>query len=52
MAKRFGTSEDPGRHLPDEGLKDCIRVSIGTSEQMEAFLAAAGKIRRGADSST
>lgn len=38
--------------FPDEGLKDCIRVSIGTSEQMEAFLAAAGKIRRGADSST
>ncbi|MBB4188781.1 histidinol-phosphate aminotransferase [Sinorhizobium terangae] len=26
--------------LPDEGLEDCIRVSIGTKPQMDAFLAA------------
>ncbi|WP_348225568.1 aminotransferase class I/II-fold pyridoxal phosphate-dependent enzyme, partial [Sinorhizobium sp. CCBAU 05631] len=25
---------------PDEGLEDCIRVSIGTKPQMDAFLAA------------
>jgi len=26
--------------LPDDGLEDCIRVSIGTKPQMDAFLAA------------
>ncbi|MGY3238553.1 histidinol-phosphate aminotransferase [Bradyrhizobium sp. USDA 4472] len=35
--------------FPDDGLEDCIRVSVGTSEQMEAFLGAVGKVRRAAD---
>ncbi|MER9001394.1 histidinol-phosphate transaminase [Mesorhizobium australicum] len=30
--------------FPDKGLEHCIRVSIGTKEQMDAFLAAAGDI--------
>ncbi|WP_031194207.1 histidinol-phosphate transaminase [Mesorhizobium sp. L2C066B000] len=30
--------------FPDKGLEHCIRVSIGTKEQMDEFLAAAGDI--------
>ncbi|PJR10713.1 histidinol-phosphate transaminase [Sinorhizobium meliloti] len=30
--------------LPDEGLEDCIRVSIGTKSQMDAFLEAVDEI--------
>lgn len=30
--------------FPDKGLEHCIRVSIGTKEQMDEFLAAAGGI--------
>ncbi|MER9312951.1 histidinol-phosphate transaminase [Mesorhizobium australicum] len=30
--------------FPDKGLEHCIRVSIGTKEQMDGFLAAAGDI--------
>ncbi|WFU23185.1 histidinol-phosphate transaminase [Bradyrhizobium sp. CB1717] len=37
--------------FPDDGLEDCIRVSIGTRNQMDPFLEAVDKIRRGADSS-
>ncbi|MDF0492999.1 MULTISPECIES: histidinol-phosphate transaminase [Bradyrhizobium] len=38
--------------FPDDGLEDCIRVSIGTREQMDAFLTAVGTVRRGADRSS
>lgn len=31
-------------YFPDNGLEHCIRVSIGTKEQLDAFLAAAGDI--------
>ncbi|AMA59830.1 histidinol-phosphate transaminase [Bradyrhizobium sp. CCGE-LA001] len=37
--------------FPNDGLEDCIRVSIGTRNQMDAFLEAIDKIRLGADSS-
>src|SRR5207249_3344207 len=30
--------------FPDAGLQECIRVSIGTKRQMDAFLAAVGSI--------
>ncbi|MDK1389319.1 histidinol-phosphate transaminase [Sinorhizobium sp. 8-89] len=36
--------------IPEKGLEDCIRVSIGTTPQMDAFLAAAEDIL-GADTS-
>ncbi|MGY0576115.1 histidinol-phosphate transaminase [Bradyrhizobium sp. RDM12] len=32
--------------FPDAGLEECIRVSIGTKRQMDAFLAAVGSILR------
>lgn len=32
--------------FPDAGLEECIRVSIGTKRQMDAFLAAVGRILR------
>ncbi|TIL83262.1 MAG: histidinol-phosphate aminotransferase, partial [Mesorhizobium sp.] len=32
--------------FPDRGLENHIRVSIGTKEQMDAFLGAASHIRR------
>lgn len=31
-------------YFPDNGLEHCIRVSIGTKKQLDAFLAAAGDI--------
>ncbi|MBO4227661.1 histidinol-phosphate transaminase [Bradyrhizobium neotropicale] len=34
--------------FPDKGLEDCIRVSIGTRTQMDAFLAAVSDISGGA----
>ncbi|MCP3392074.1 histidinol-phosphate transaminase [Bradyrhizobium sp. CCGB12] len=36
----------------DDGMQDCIRVSIGTKEQMDAFLTAVRKLRYGADSAS